>query len=183
MIDWRCFAEVRTGCGAHNLLDARSALLRVNSSLRLLQTIQWISRYLWFLPSHPTASLAFDSVLAELAALRRRTELVPAARGFGNLAFCLRSLLDGLFERLSRGEPSSPVAVREDHDLAPTIATALLSDDDGGVQLVDAKLVQLCCPALDRSRQALVVRAPKLASDRALCPRLGNESVLVPALT
>ena len=152
--------------GAQNLLDVRSALLQAGNSLHLLQTVQWATRYFWFLPSDPDASLAFYPVLADFAALRRRAELVPAARGFESLPFCLRSLLDGLFERLKIGDNSFSVTVRTDHDLPPNVA-ALLNADEEGKQAIDSKFVQLCCPVLDTSRQALVVRYTRHDAENA----------------
>ena len=116
------------------------------STLVLTELGIYVFRYLWFLPWDPGSACSqyFSAVLSTLAALHRSSSLQPLSAAFSSVQLCLRSLLDGLSERM--GGFNADVADR---------SGGLPFSAVGGE--VDAGLMQLCCPQLEQSRWALQV--------------------------
>lgn len=105
-------------------LNVRGELQKPRDGLAILLTLQWVTRYLWFLPGDPASAAAdyFRGVMASLANLRQQPELRPSAAGFGTVRFCVRSLLDALFDRfqVSRNCNESRTCKQStQHSLAP----------------------------------------------------------------
>ncbi len=95
----------------------------------------------------------FRRMLSTLAELHNSPVLQPGHQGFCPAALCARSVLDDFDDRaratgLSVGEPVTGAA------------SEVLEKAQEGLchSLVDARLFQLCCPALEACRQDFQVR-------------------------
>lgn len=152
------------------------AVLRQNlQAVDLLRGVQWITQYLWFLPSDPifAKALSRGSLLSTLAGLYAATK-EPAGSAanvvdtrkpavdneesltvqremesapFSAVQICMRSVLEALWERLG-SLPEASIGQPFQH-----LASSLKEESR-----VPPRLMQLCCPLLDRACLALQVR-------------------------
>jgi len=139
-------------------VDMEAILEKATHPLDLLRTVQWVSKYLWFLSWDPVSASSpyfvnLLTTLAELQGVARPTPppKVPEGAGgsFTGLGLCMRSVLDGLWERLG-GRPGEA-----SEGGVPPWATGAGGGEAAAE--VDPRLMQLCCPLLDQARLNLQV--------------------------
>lgn len=157
-------------------MDVETILSQQLAAVDLLRAVQWISQFLWFLPSDSSAAklTPCSPVLQKLAQLHASsmipsrmgseadsdgaldlqpleasdTGLPGAFRRFSTLQICIRSVLEALAERLG----GLPEAVDQQQ---PVIEW----EDAGSKTQLHPRLLQLCCPLLDQARIALEASA------------------------
>ena len=78
-------------------------------------------------------------------------ELRPASPNFSLVALCLRSVLDDLWARVE------PLMTHEAHE-GSEVSPVPLALDEVATAGVDARYLELCCPALAEARRVLQVR-------------------------